>query len=400
RPDNLLMASETTLDSTVSTTNDNVPILYTEHEEYRYDALGRRVWVRSLHGALCTRYNPTADCLSALKREVWDGAALVYESRYPGDLDLPSETLEQETGSAGSIPTRFGRVAYLDGGALDHPLDVVRMDGSTSTGTFAPRYNWRGLAEEPVCAAGTSCGTQYFGASSLSAYFELPPVSNGPPAWSGGLIEGQRDASGLLYKRNRYYDPASGRFTSQDPLGLGGGLNVYGFASGDPVNEDDPFGLCPDGLSDRQQSVCDAIENTMMALGAIGGGIKGGSEGAVLALPTGEIAGVVTVPAGAILEGAAGAVAGKLWGKALTNFLFKKASNAGKMQREVERGQAPNDVDRVDRGNPSDPGDAEPHVHFKDGSALTQSGRWKHGASEISKVAREWLEHHGWSAPQ
>jgi len=48
----------------------------------------------------------------------------------------------------------------------------------------------------------------------------------------------------LVYKRNRYYDPASGRFTSQDPLGLGGGLNVYGFAGGDPVNEDDPFGLC------------------------------------------------------------------------------------------------------------------------------------------------------------
>lgn len=28
-------------------------------------------------------------------------------------------------------------------------------------------------------------------------------------------------------------------------MGLAGGLSVYGFASGDPVNFSDPFGLCP-----------------------------------------------------------------------------------------------------------------------------------------------------------
>ena len=47
-----------------------------------------------------------------------------------------------------------------------------------------------------------------------------------------------------MYRRNRYYDPATGRFTQEDPLGLAGGLNLYGFASGDPVNFSDPFGLC------------------------------------------------------------------------------------------------------------------------------------------------------------
>jgi hypothetical protein len=30
-----------------------------------------------------------------------------------------------------------------------------------------------------------------------------------------------------------------------DPIGLAGGLNVYGFAGGDPINLSDPFGLCP-----------------------------------------------------------------------------------------------------------------------------------------------------------
>ena len=34
------------------------------------------------------------------------------------------------------------------------------------------------------------------------------------------------------------------RFTQQDPIGLAGGLNLYGFAAGDPVNFSDPLGLC------------------------------------------------------------------------------------------------------------------------------------------------------------
>jgi hypothetical protein len=32
-------------------------------------------------------------------------------------------------------------------------------------------------------------------------------------------------------------------FTQIDPIGLRGGLNLYGFAGGDPVNFSDPFGL-------------------------------------------------------------------------------------------------------------------------------------------------------------
>jgi len=47
-----------------------------------------------------------------------------------------------------------------------------------------------------------------------------------------------------MYRRNRYYDPVKGRFTQEDPIGLAGGLNLYGFAGGDPVNFSDPFGLC------------------------------------------------------------------------------------------------------------------------------------------------------------
>src|SRR5207249_434842 len=34
--------------------------------------------------------------------------------------------------------------------------------------------------------------------------------------------------------------------TQEDPIGLAGGLNLYGFAGGDPINFSDPFGLCTD----------------------------------------------------------------------------------------------------------------------------------------------------------
>jgi RHS repeat-associated protein len=65
-------------------------------------------------------------------------------------------------------------------------------------------------------------------------------------AWHGTLLKDKSDGSGLSYRRNRYYDPASGRFTQEDPTGIAGGINVYGFAAGDPVNFSDPYGLCPE----------------------------------------------------------------------------------------------------------------------------------------------------------
>jgi len=36
-----------------------------------------------------------------------------------------------------------------------------------------------------------------------------------------------------------------GLVTQQDPIGIAGGLNLYGYANGDPINFSDPFGLCP-----------------------------------------------------------------------------------------------------------------------------------------------------------
>jgi uncharacterized protein RhaS with RHS repeats len=73
-----------------------------------------------------------------------------------------------------------------------------------------------------------------------------------------------RDASGQMYMRNRYYDPASGQFTQPDPIGLAGGLNAYGFAAGDPVTYSDPYGLkiyCDAESKVNNRSGCDLYED-------------------------------------------------------------------------------------------------------------------------------------------
>ncbi|WP_176129631.1 RHS repeat domain-containing protein, partial [Burkholderia cepacia] len=49
--------------------------------------------------------------------------------------------------------------------------------------------------------------------------------------------------SGLHFNRHRYYDSEVGRFVSKDPIGYAGGVNIYGYANGNPVSNVDLLGL-------------------------------------------------------------------------------------------------------------------------------------------------------------
>jgi RHS repeat-associated protein len=59
-----------------------------------------------------------------------------------------------------------------------------------------------------------------------------------------GFTGRERDSvTGLMYYRARWYDAQVGRFISEDPIGLAGGINSFAYVGNDPQNGTDPTGL-------------------------------------------------------------------------------------------------------------------------------------------------------------
>ncbi len=56
----------------------------------------------------------------------------------------------------------------------------------------------------------------------------------------------ENDGMGLYYYRARYYNPATGRFVSEDPAGFGGGtVDLYSYVANNPLGHVDPSGENP-----------------------------------------------------------------------------------------------------------------------------------------------------------
>jgi RHS repeat-associated protein len=181
----------------------------------------------------------------------------LYETRSAVD-----STQDIEVDGSG-IGSHFGVVAYTYGMGLDVPLDLFK--GST---VVLPYTNWRGQIDKGTCPSTECVPTSVeFPGSLMSSYGDPFPDGNpdGPPSWYGSLITGMQDGSGYQYRRNRYYDPKAGRFTQEDPIGLAGGLNAYGFANGDPVSYSDPFGLFPGADWGRTIALTYALVGNMLA---------------------------------------------------------------------------------------------------------------------------------------
>ncbi|HEX5438979.1 MAG TPA: RHS repeat-associated core domain-containing protein [Gemmatimonadaceae bacterium] len=164
---------------------------------FTYDGFGRRA-TKSGPGVFRSYLYDGENLLAEL-----DGAAdvVVAYTNYPG-VDQPHSM-------------RFGGQTYYY--ATERPNNVVGLISSSNTLVDQYSYTPFGMLAD---SSGTVPNSLRFGAR---------------------VFDGE---TGLYYNRARYYDPRLGRFLSEDPIGLAGGINPYVYAGDDPLDGWDPFGLC------------------------------------------------------------------------------------------------------------------------------------------------------------
>ncbi len=114
---------------------------------------------------------------------------------------------------------------YIEADALGTPRVVVdRTRGATGTAI----WTWDLQGE----AFGTTAPNQNPDGDATNFVFNL-------------RFPGQRfdSASGLNYNYFRDYEPGTGRYSQSDPIGLNGGISMYGYVSGNPYTYSDELGL-------------------------------------------------------------------------------------------------------------------------------------------------------------
>ena len=272
-------------------------VFYTriQHEEalvesrYFYDPLGRRtgkrVWrrERDLTGWMSLSRKPEMTWYG------WDGDRLttiqtdttrIQTVYLPGSF-IPLIRIETENGVLDKTPRRsLAEKLQLEGSEDGHgvvfPAELVRrldrLEGEIRADRVSDESRtWLaqcGLAVEQLAK---QVEPEYTPERRLHLYhcdhrgLPLALISNeGATEWRGEYDEwgnqlneenlqqlyqpyrlpGQQydDESGLCYNRNRYYDPLQGRYITQDPIGLDGGLNPYPYSL-NPIEYIDPLGL-------------------------------------------------------------------------------------------------------------------------------------------------------------
>ncbi|EIJ1425530.1 PAAR/RHS domain-containing protein [Salmonella enterica] len=178
---------------------------------YGYDALGRRI-------RKATYGRHTGHTARSRTDFVWEGFRLLQENvqqqgwrTYLYDAEQPYTPVASVTGKGESR-----QVWYYHTDVTGTPQEVTAADGTLVWAGYI-----RGFGENAADI------------SNSGAYFHQPL-----------RLPGQYfdDETGLHYNLFRYYAPECGRFVSQDPIGLKGGLNLYAYAP-NPIRWIDPLGL-------------------------------------------------------------------------------------------------------------------------------------------------------------
>lgn len=190
----------------------------------------RQVWIRhrgTPDDSLQFDYNAFGQLVRRSRRlavdqyYVWDGANLWLE-----------------------LNSAMGRVAEYVHDGLDQPSTMVttKTDGSLLLRQFEQDQLGRIVAVANFTTLDQRVTYDSWGFP--ESIIGLSDTSH--LLWKGLLWQG--DSAQLYYVRNRWYDPTTGRFLSEDPIGIRGGLNLYAFAASNPIDGFDPFGLCPTAI--------------------------------------------------------------------------------------------------------------------------------------------------------
>jgi RHS repeat-associated protein len=216
---------------------------------YAYDALNRRI-ARSISGAgqAASQVGPGGNITT---RYVYDGAQAVAEvTGAPG---------------AGTVSQDPARTRLLITDALGSVLAQIKPDGSQAASYVYSPY---GQTRVSVAGGELSLGGSNLNATEANASLytarEYEGTNLGTVA-PGANQNAQTASQGeLYYYRARYYDPVLKRFISEDPIGLAGGMNTFGYVGGDPMSRTDASGLEPN--TSRGYCNCDRITSAALNL--------------------------------------------------------------------------------------------------------------------------------------